>query len=148
VRSSLFNSCCFTHTSFVILPKAKTSIFLLRPSSSIRSNSVGDNSFTGDLPASFANMSNLVSFIGAKNSFAENVTEPSVCDKTALLVMDCASCECCDVCCDEEHSNVCNYHDDVHTLLGFDCGAWYKSCLPVADYFANSSSALTEKEYY
>jgi iron only hydrogenase large subunit-like protein len=93
-------------------------------------------------------MSNLVSFIGAKNSFAENVTEPSVCDKTALLVMDCASCECCDVCCDEEHSNVCNYHDDVHTLLGFDCGSWYKSCLPVADYFANSSSALTEKEYY
>jgi len=31
---------------------------------------------------------------------------------------------------------------------GFDCGSWYKSCLPVADYFANISSALTEVFLY
>ena len=72
---------------------------------------VGDNRFTGDLPASFANMSNLVSLIGAKNSFTDSATSEAVCDNTntSLLVMDCDACECCEVCCDGENDALCDF---------------------------------------
>jgi hypothetical protein len=111
---------------------------------------VGDNKFTDKLPSSFANMSNLVSLIGTKNSFADNATQPAVCDNnnTSLLVMDCGACECCQVCCDGENDNVCDYHKKVPNLLGYVCGAWYKYCLKDTEYFANSSSALTESDFY
>ncbi|KAK1741228.1 leucine-rich repeat domain-containing protein, partial [Skeletonema marinoi] len=64
---------------------------------------IGDNKLTGELPTSFANMSNLVSLIGAKNSFVDSATMEAVCDNSTLLVMDCDACECCEVCCDEDH---------------------------------------------
>ena len=72
---------------------------------------VGDNRFTDDLPASFANMSNLVSLVGAKNSFTDSATSEAVCDNanTSLLVMDCDACECCEVCCDGENDAVCDF---------------------------------------
>eukprot|EP00984_Skeletonema_dohrnii_P003797 scaffold1309_cov106-Skeletonema_dohrnii-CCMP3373.AAC.2 len=57
---------------------------------------IGDNEFTGELPSSFANMSNLVSLIGAKNSFVDSATIEDVCDNTTLLVMDCDACDCCE----------------------------------------------------
>eukprot|EP00986_Skeletonema_menzelii_P000630 scaffold173_cov146-Skeletonema_menzelii.AAC.1 len=72
---------------------------------------VGDNKLTGDLPASFANMSNLVSLIGPKNSFTDSATQLSVCGNmnTTTLVMDCDACECCEVCCDGENDAVCDF---------------------------------------
>ena len=72
---------------------------------------VGDNRFTDDLPASFANMSNLVSLLGPKNSFTDSATSEAVCDNanTSLLVMDCDACECCEVCCDGENDAVCDF---------------------------------------
>ena len=72
---------------------------------------VGDNKFTGDLPASFANMTNLVSLVGPKNSFTDSATSEAVCDNanTSLLVMDCDACECCEVCCDGENDAVCDF---------------------------------------
>ena len=92
---------------------------------------VGDNKFTGYLPASFANMSNLVSLIGAKNSFTGSATQSSVCDNTntTLLVMDCDACECCEVCCDGESDAVCDFQLDVRTVLGYDCGTWFQYCM-------------------
>jgi len=96
---------------------------------------IGDNKFTDELPTSFANMSNLVSLIGSKNSFADNATQSSVCDNSTLLVMDCDACECCEVCCDGENDGVCEFKLDSHTLLGYDCGAWYEYCLQGADDF-------------
>ena len=90
---------------------------------------VGDNKLTGDLPASFANMSNLVSLIGAKNSFASSTTSEAVCDITTLLVMDCDACECCEVCCDGENDAVCDFQLDVRAVLGYDCGAWFQYCM-------------------
>eukprot|EP00984_Skeletonema_dohrnii_P034773 scaffold33677_cov90-Skeletonema_dohrnii-CCMP3373.AAC.1 len=73
---------------------------------------IGDNKLTGELPTSFANMSNLVSLIGAKNSFADNATMEAVCDNSTLLVMDCDACECCEVCCDGENDGVCDFKLD------------------------------------
>ena len=96
---------------------------------------IGDNKFTGELPTSFANMSNLVSLIGAKNSFADSTTMKDVCDNTTLLVMDCDACECCEVCCDEDHDGVCDFQLDAYTLLGYDCGAWLKACMKDTEYF-------------
>jgi len=98
---------------------------------------IGDNKFTDGLPSRFANMSNLVSLIGAKNSFAANVTQPAVCDNTEMLVMDCSACECCDVCCNGENDDVCDFHLDVRVILGYDCGAWFAYCLQGVEYFAN-----------
>jgi hypothetical protein len=103
---------------------------------------IGDNKFTDGLPSRFANMSNLVSLIGAKNSFAANVTQPAVCDNTALLVMDCSACECCDVCCNGENDGVCDFHLNVPWLMGYDCGAWYNYCLQGAEYFAEAGNEL------
>ncbi|KAK1741263.1 leucine-rich repeat domain-containing protein [Skeletonema marinoi] len=97
---------------------------------------IGDNKFTGELPISFANMSNLVSLFGPKNSFADNATQSSVCDNSTLLVMDCDACECCKVCCDGENDGVCDFKLDVRIVLGYDCGAWYEYCVRGADYFA------------
>lgn len=94
---------------------------------------VGDNKFTGDLPASFANMSNLVSLIGAKNSFADSATSEAVCDNTTLLVMDCDACECCEVCCNGENDAVCDFQLVVRTVLGYDCGAWFQYCMQKID---------------
>jgi len=88
---------------------------------------IGDNKFTGELPTSFANMSNLVSLIGAKNSFADSATMKDVFDNTTLLVMDCDACECCEVCCDGDNDAVCDFQLDAYTLLGYDCGAWLKA---------------------
>jgi len=99
---------------------------------------IGDNKFTDELPTSFANMSNLVSLIGAKNSFADNATQSSVCDNSTLLVMDCDACECCEVCCDGENDAVCDFKLDVRIVLGYDCGAWFFHCLQGADYFAGA----------
>ena len=99
---------------------------------------VGDNKFTDKLPSSFENMSNLVSLIGTKNSFADNATQPAVCANTSLLVMDCGACECCEVCCDGENDGVCDFHSDVGTMLGYDCGAWFKYCVKDAEYFAGA----------
>eukprot|EP00984_Skeletonema_dohrnii_P030894 scaffold22771_cov108-Skeletonema_dohrnii-CCMP3373.AAC.1 len=73
---------------------------------------IGDNEFTGELPTSFANMSNLVSLIGAKNSFVDSSTMEDVCDNTTLLVMDCDACDCCEVCCDGENDAVCDFQLD------------------------------------
>ena len=98
---------------------------------------IGDNKLTGELPTSFANMSNLVSLIGAKNSFADSTTMKDVCDNTTLLVMDCDACECCEVCCDGD-DGVCDFQLDAHTLLGYDCGAWLKACIKDRDYFAEA----------
>eukprot|EP00985_Skeletonema_marinoi_P024869 scaffold17698_cov198-Skeletonema_marinoi.AAC.1 len=97
---------------------------------------IGDNKFTDVLPSSFANMSNLVSLIGAKNSFANSATQPAVCEDTSLLVMDCDACECCEVCCDGENDGVCDFQLDVRTLLGYDCGTWFAHCLQGTEYFA------------
>lgn len=97
---------------------------------------IGDNNFTGFLPSRFVNMSNLVSLIGAKNSFADGATQPAVCDNTSLLVMDCDACECCEVCCDRENNDLCDFQLDVGTLLGYDCGVWFEYCLMEADYYA------------
>ena len=99
---------------------------------------IGDNKLTGELPTSFANMSNLVSLIGAKNSFSNDATMEAVCDNSTLLVMDCDACECCEVCCDEEHERVCDFQLDVHTLLGYDCGPWLKACMKDREYFAGA----------
>ncbi|KAK1741235.1 leucine-rich repeat domain-containing protein [Skeletonema marinoi] len=99
---------------------------------------IGDNKFTDELPTSFANMSNLVSLIGAKNSFADNATQSSVCDNSTLLVMDCDACECCEVCCDGENDGVCDFKLDVRKVLGYDCGAWFQFCLQGANYFAGA----------
>ena len=92
---------------------------------------VGDNRFTGDLPASFANMSNLVSLIGAKNSFTDSATQTSICDNTntTVFIMDCDACECCEVCCDGENDAVCDFQLDVRTVLGYDCGTWFQYCM-------------------
>mmetsp|Transcript_11034 Transcript_11034/g.18172 ORF Transcript_11034/g.18172 Transcript_11034/m.18172 type:complete len:818 (-) Transcript_11034:524-2977(-) len=91
---------------------------------------VGVNKFTGELPSSFANMSNLDSLFAAKNSFAHNATRPAVCDNTTFLVMDCDACECCEVCCDGGNGGLCDFKLDVRTMLRYDCGSWLKSCLP------------------
>jgi hypothetical protein len=103
---------------------------------------IGDNKFTDDLPSSFANMSNLVSLIGAKNSFADNATQPVVCDNTTLLIMDCGACECCDICCDGENDGVCDFQLDVHALLGYGCGAWFMYCMQGAEYFSEADNDL------
>ena len=103
---------------------------------------VGDNKFTGDLPASFSNMSNLVSLIGAKNSFASSTTSEAVCNNTRSLVMDCDACECCEVCCDGENDAVCDFHLDVRTVLGYDCGAWFQYCMQKVDDFAGPDPGL------
>eukprot|EP00985_Skeletonema_marinoi_P020554 scaffold12270_cov161-Skeletonema_marinoi.AAC.1 len=103
---------------------------------------IGDNKFTDELPTSFANMSNLVSLFGAKNSFADNVTQSSVCDNSTLLVMDCDACECCDVCCDGENDGVCDFQLDGRAVLGLECGAWYEYCVRGADYFAEAGNEL------
>lgn len=98
---------------------------------------IGDNKFVGDVPVSFANMSNLVSFIGAKNSFADRATQTAVCDNTTLLVMDCDACECCEVCCDGgENAAVCDFQLDAPAVLGYDCGSWFQFCLYQAKDFA------------
>ena len=78
---------------------------------------VGDNKLTGDLPASFANMSNLVSLIGPKNSFVDSATTEAVCDNTNTtnFIMDCDACECCEICCDGENDAVCGFQLDVRT---------------------------------
>jgi hypothetical protein len=99
---------------------------------------IGDNKLTGELPTSFANMSNLVSLIGAKNSFSNDATMEAVCDNSTLLVMDCDACECCEVCCDEEHERVCDFQLDVRIVLGYDCGSWFQHCLQGADDFAEA----------
>ena len=100
---------------------------------------IGDNKFTDELPSSFANMSNLVSLIGAKNSFVDSSTMEDVCDNAALLVMDCDACGCCEVCCDGENDTVCDFQLDVFTVLGYHCGSWFmSSCLQGADYFAGA----------
>ena len=96
---------------------------------------IGDNKFTGELPTSFANMSNLVSLIGAKNSFVDSATIEDVCDNTTLLVMDCDACECCDVCCDGD-DGVCDFQLDVRIVLGYDCGSWFQHCLQGSNDFA------------
>jgi len=96
---------------------------------------IGDNKLTGELPTSFANMSNLVSLIGAKNSFADSTTMEDVCDNTTLLVMDCDACDCCEVCCDGDDA-VCDFQLDVRIVLGYDCGSWFQYCLQGADDFA------------
>eukprot|EP00984_Skeletonema_dohrnii_P007474 scaffold2707_cov90-Skeletonema_dohrnii-CCMP3373.AAC.6 len=103
---------------------------------------IGDNKLTGELPTSFANMSNLVSLFGAKNSFADNVTQSSVCDNSTLLVMDCDACECCDVCCDGENDGVCDFQLDGRAVLGLECGAWYEYCVRGAEYFAEAGNEL------
>ena len=95
---------------------------------------VGDNGFTGELPMSFANMSNLVSLIGARNSFVDNTTHPAVCNDTSMLVMDCDACECCEVCC-EGNNTLCDFKLDARTILGYDCGAWLRFCIQGPDYF-------------
>ena len=97
---------------------------------------VGNNKFTDGLPASFANMSNLVSFIGTKNSFTDSATSEAVCDNTTLLVMDCDACECCEVCCDGENDAVCDFQLDVPTVLGYACGSWFVVCMQGKDDFA------------
>ena len=97
---------------------------------------IGDNKFTDELPASFADMINLVSLIGAKNSFADGATSDGVCDNTTLLVMDCDACECCEVCCDGENDAVCDFKLDAPTVLGYDCGSWFQFCMPGKDDFA------------
>lgn len=89
---------------------------------------VGNNGFAGKLPMSFANMSNLVSLIGARNSFADNTTHPAVCEDTSTLVMDCDACECCEVCCDGSNA-LCDFKLDARTMLGYRCGEWYKFCV-------------------
>ena len=84
---------------------------------------VGDNQFTSDLPASFANMSNLVSLIGPKNSFTDSATSEAVCDNTntTLFIMDCDACECCEVCCDGENEAVCDFQLlDFHMQLSIE----------------------------
>ena len=96
---------------------------------------IGDNKFTGDLPTSFANMSNLVSLIGAKNSFVDDTVEAAVCNNTSVLVMDCDACECCEVCCDGENDYVCDFQLDVRTLLGYHCGAWFGDCIKGEEYW-------------
>jgi len=140
----------FNGTIDVLEPTKKLSVLLIRSNSfsgslpgrlvSGTSDNVivdiGDNKFTDFLPDSFANMSSLVSLIGAKNSFADGATQTAVCDSTSLLVMDCNACECCEVCCDGENDIVCDFHLDVRTLLGYDCGAWLASCLKEDEYFA------------
>ena len=89
---------------------------------------IGDNKFTEELPTSFADMSNLVSLIGAKNSFVDSATMKDVCDNTTLLVMDCDACECCEVCCDGD-DGVCEFQLDVRMVLRYDCGVWFQFCL-------------------
>ena len=96
---------------------------------------VGDNSFTGDLPTNFANMSNLVSLIGAGNSFDDNSVQAGVCNDTSMLVMDCDACECCKVCCDGNNDALCDFKLDVKTVLGYQCGTWLRYCLQGAEYF-------------
>ncbi len=96
---------------------------------------IGDNKFTGFLPSSFANMSNLVSLIGAKNSFADGATQTAVCDNNSLLLMDCNACECCKICCDRG-DDLCDFQLDVGTLLGYDRGSWFAVCLKEAEYYA------------
>jgi len=56
------------------------------------------------------------------------------------LVMDCDACECCEVCCDGGNDAVCDFHLDVFTFLGYDCGAWFAACLASsgADYLAGA----------
>ena len=103
---------------------------------------VGDNKFTGDLPASFSNMINLVSLIGARNSFASSTTSEAVCNNTRSLVMDCDACECCEVCCDGGNDAVCDFHLDVRTVLGYDCGAWFQYCMQKVDDFAGPDPGL------
>ena len=99
---------------------------------------IGDNKFTDELPASFADMSNLVSLIGAKNSFADGATSDGVCDNTTLLVMDCDACECCEVCCDGgENDAVCDFKLDVPAVLGYDCGSWFQFCMQEAKDYAD-----------
>ncbi len=90
---------------------------------------IGDNQFSDELPASFANMSNLVSLIGTKNTFADGATSEGICDNTTLLVMDCDACECCEVCCDGENDAVCDFQLDVSTVMGYDCGSWFQLCM-------------------
>lgn len=109
--------------------------------------SVGDNKFINELPASFGNMTNLVSLIGARNSFSKNATQTAVCDNTTLLVMDCDSCECCDVCCDGGNDGVCDFQLDVSTLLGYACGAWYKYCLSNVDFFVEEAGKINPNLY-
>ena len=109
--------------------------------------SVGDNKFIDELPASFGNMTNLVSLIGARNSFSKNATQTAVCDNTTLLVMDCDSCECCDVCCDGGNDGVCDFQLDVSTLLGYACGAWYKYCLSNVDFFVEEAGKINPNLY-
>ncbi len=99
---------------------------------------VGNNKFTGELPVSFANMSNLVTLIGTKNTFADGAISEAVCNKTTLLVMDCDACECCEVCCDGENDAVCDFQLDVSTMLGYDCGGWFQYCMQGVDYFAGA----------
>ncbi|KAK1734954.1 leucine-rich repeat domain-containing protein, partial [Skeletonema marinoi] len=103
---------------------------------------IGGNKFTGELPTSFAKRSNLVSLIGARNSFADNATQSSVCDNSTLLVMDCDACECCEVCCDGENDGVCDFQLDGRTVLGYDYGAWYQYGVRGADYFAEAGNEL------
>ena len=98
---------------------------------------LGDNAFTGDLPTNFANMSNLGSLIGARNSFdyGYGTVEAGVCNNTAMLVMDCDACECCQVCCDGENDALCDFKLDDGTVLGYYCGAWLRYCLQGPEYF-------------
>jgi len=49
------------------------------------------------------------------------------------LVMDCDACECCEVCCDGGNDAVCDFHLDVFTFLGYDCGSWFMHCMQGAD---------------
>ena len=98
---------------------------------------IGDNQFTDEVPVSFANMSNLVSLVGAKNSFADSATPEAICDNTALLVMDCDACECCEVCCDGgENDAACGFQLDAPSVLGYDCGTWFQYCMQGAGDFA------------
>ena len=92
---------------------------------------VGDNKFTDDLPASFANMSNLISLVGPKNSFTDSATSEAICvnTNTTVFIMDCDACECCEFCCDGENDAVCDFQLDVRKDKTYLVGAYFPLAL-------------------